>query len=83
MGSVNHTCGTRLVPEALDPGRARRAGEPDRLTDFFDELDGRQSFKRWYLGHFHKSVDLDASHTVLYDAIVEAGDGVPSWFRDW
>lgn len=79
---VTHTCSTSLLPRALDPAHGRKHGDGDRLTDFFDELEMRLTFKHWYFGHFHKSVTLDEHHTVLYDAIVRAGELVPQWFTD-
>ena len=53
-----------------------RSGEPDRLTDFFDELEKRLKFEHWYYGHFHQDRDVDARHTVLYDEIIPLGMGV-------
>lgn len=73
---ITHTCGTRLLPRALYPDPAWQHPDKDRLTDFLDELDDRLCYHRWYLGHFHRDCDLDDRHTVLYDRVVELGQGV-------
>ena len=75
---VTHTCPRSLLPRTLYPA-APAPGLPDEgLTKFFDEIDARLKFKRWYYGHFHKDMDLDDRHTLLYDAIVPIGAGVDS-----
>lgn len=49
------------------------------MTDFLDELEDRLSYKRWYYGHFHRDMDVDEKHVVLYDNIVALGAGSDSW----
>ncbi|MBP3885629.1 MAG: metallophosphoesterase [Olsenella sp.] len=73
---VTHTCATRLLPATLRPDRGWENPDADRLTDFFDELEERLSFRHWYFGHFHRDRDVDNRHTVLYDRVVRLGDGV-------
>lgn len=73
---ITHTCGTRLLPRALYPDPSWQHPDRDMLTDFLDELDDRLSYHHWYLGHFHHDRDLDGCHTVLYDRIIELGQGV-------
>lgn len=52
-------------------------GLPDeRLTRFLDEVDWRLDYKHWYYGHFHKDVDVDEKHTLLFERIVPIGEGV-------
>lgn len=52
-------------------------GLPDeRLTRFLDEVDWRLDYKRWYYGHFHKDIDVDEKHTLLFERIVPIGEGV-------
>lgn len=68
---VSHTCATSFLEATMG-----RSGEPDRLTDFFDELEKRLKFKHWYYGHFHQDRDIDDRHTVLYDEIVPLGMGI-------
>lgn len=51
----------------------------DRLTAFFDELEDRLDYKRWYYGHFHRDANPAERHTVLYDCIVRLGDELQLW----
>lgn len=52
-------------------------GLPDeRLTRFLDEVDWRLDYKRWYYGHFHKDMDVDEKHTLLFERIVPIGESV-------
>ncbi len=41
-----------------------------------DEVDWRLDYKHWYYGHFHKDVDVDEKHTLLFERIVPIGEGV-------
>ena len=68
---ISHTCATSFLESTMGS-----SGESDRLTDFFDELEERLNFKRWYYGHFHQDRDVDERHTVLYDEIVPLGTGI-------
>lgn len=42
----------------------------DVLTEYFDELENKLQYKRWYCGHYHLNMDVDEKHTVLYEMIV-------------
>lgn len=44
--------------------------EEDVLTKYFDELEEKLTFERWYCGHYHLNRDIDEKHTVLYETIV-------------
>ena len=68
---VTHTCATGFLEPTMG-----RSGDPDRLTDFFQELEKRLEYKHWYYGHFHIDRDVDERHTALYDEIVPIGMGV-------
>ena len=46
---------------------------------FFDELEDRLDYKRWYYGHFHRDTNPAERHTVLYDCIVRLGDELQPW----
>ena len=41
----------------------------DILTDFFDELEDKLEFKKFYCGHYHEELMLDEKHEILYKAI--------------
>lgn len=70
---ITHTCPTSLLSASAAPGRPI-PGLPDAaLCAFLDEIDGRLRFKRWYYGHFHKDIDADERHTLLFEKIVPLG----------
>ena len=73
---VTHTCATSYIEPTMG-----RWGDPDRLTDFFQELENRLDYKHWYYGHFHIDKDVDGRHTVLYDEVVPLGMGVDEAMR--
>ena len=60
--------------------RARREGllptppHEDRLMAWFDRVEDRLSFRRWYMGHYHRDLDLDERHTILYHRLVRIGE---------
>lgn len=41
----------------------------DELTDFFQKLENKVSFRHWYFGHYHIDRRLDDSHTALYQGV--------------
>lgn len=43
---------------------------PDRLTDYFNELDEKLRFQKWYFGHYHDHIVIDDRHTLLYHQII-------------
>lgn len=51
-------------------GIGKRLYEQDILTNYFDMLEDKLSFKRWYFGHYHDDFDVDDKHTLLYEDIV-------------
>ena len=50
--------------------------EEDILTKYFDELEDKMNYKRWYCGHYHLNMDVDEKHTVLYETIVPLDERV-------
>lgn len=78
---VTHDCSER-VPRLLLESRAGLS-EPraDRLNRFLDELEDRLAFRHWYFGHHHDDRDIDERHTLVYQEVVAAGDGVWSHER--
>lgn len=76
---ITHTCSTRMLSPTLYPASGWNCPSVDRLTVFFDELEDRLDYKRWYYGHFHRDVNPAERHTVLYDCIVRLGDELQPW----
>lgn len=75
---ITHTCASSILPRALYPNPGWQYPEHDRLTDFFDELEAKLRYKRWYFGHMHCDRDCDERHTLLYNEIIKLGAGVDS-----
>ena len=71
---ITHTCSTRMLSPTFYPAPGWNYPDVDRLTTFFDELEDRPDYKRWYYGHFHRDTNPAERHTVLYDCIVRLGD---------
>ena len=73
---VTHCCATSLLPLVYGGGEVWQGA--DRLTDWFDAIEHRLVFRRWYFGHHHRDMLVDRDHRLLYDDIVELGgiDGV-------
>lgn len=40
--------------------------ETDLVSDWLEVIEKRLKFKKWYFGHYHKDVELDKKHTMLY-----------------
>lgn len=46
--------------------------ESDKLTQYFESLLPRLTFKHWFFGHYHHdSLDIDYKFTILYGDIIE------------
>ena len=68
---ISHCCSTRMLGAALErtpypDGRAK----PDALNEWFDVLEDRLVYRRWYFGHYHADAELDCCHRLLYRDIV-------------
>lgn len=47
--------------------------EQDVLTDYFEELEDRLQYKKWYFGHYHVDLAVDDKHSVMYYSIIPIG----------
>lgn len=47
--------------------------EPDKLTDFLNEIYVTTQFTHWYCGHYHANIDLNKKFTVLYRGVRKVG----------
>lgn len=70
---ITHTCSNMVAPRALYPSFGWQYPDTDRLMNFFDELEERLDYKKWYFGHFHRDRVIDDKHTLLYEGIVRLG----------
>lgn len=67
---LTHTCPKRYIPlECFLPGID--SSDVDQTTElFFDDIEEKLRYKRWYCGHFHTNKRIDRM-TFLYDDIIE------------
>lgn len=42
----------------------------DKLTTYFEDLEDKLTFKKWYFGHYHMDRAVTDRHNVLYEHIV-------------
>ena len=58
------------LEESFCGGLFGRVYETDILTDYFEELEEKLEFRKWYCGHYHVNRNLDEKHTILYELMV-------------
>lgn len=44
--------------------------EPDKLTQYFNQIADKVEFKDWYFGHYHNEMTVLGKYHMLYDSIV-------------
>lgn len=44
--------------------------QPDRLTDYFEEIRQQVKFKKWFFGHYHDNRNVNAEEVLVYGQIV-------------
>lgn len=49
---------------------SHRLYQPDILTNYFDEIESKLSYKHWFCGHYHVDTKLDEQHMALYTDII-------------
>lgn len=54
-------CGPRSIVK-----KGTGIDDDDKLTNFFEEINDKTSFKHWYFGHYHNDVKITDKHTLLY-----------------
>ena len=59
-------CGPNSVQDYVGCG----GFETDKLTDFLEDISQRLTWKKWYMGHYHRDEAI-GSYRLLYDDIVE------------
>ena len=69
---ITHCCSTS-VQNILDPAPGQLY-EPDALTDYLEQIEGKVQYKHWYFGHYHLDKKVDSKHTLLYHAITSLED---------
>lgn len=41
------------------------------LTGFFDAIDRRLAFKKWFFGHYHRDEVVDSRHRAVFEDVIE------------
>lgn len=44
--------------------------KPDCLTQYFNEIDAKTTFKKWVFGHFHDNLQIMKDYILLYEQII-------------
>lgn len=67
---LTHTCSNKAFNKLYKSETSYKDGiEEKPLRDFFDILEDRLIFKKWYFGHFHMDKEVDSKHTVCYNDV--------------
>lgn len=51
----------------------------DILTDYFEELESKLQYRRWYFGHYHDDFAVDEKHSLVYQDIIPVGQPDERW----
>lgn len=62
---VSHCCPYKVVSEF-----AHDFYKPDKLTEYFDTVNGRVEFENWFFGHYHDNCVVMKKYVMLYEQIV-------------
>ena len=46
--------------------------KPDILTMYFEEIRQRTTFKKWFFGHYHENMNVNANEILLYEQIIRS-----------
>lgn len=44
--------------------------EPDKLTNYLEEIRQKAKFRKWFFGHYHDNVNVSADEILLYEQII-------------
>lgn len=67
---LTHCCSSK-IQYRINPGFTR-----DNLTDWFNDMEYRIDFDKWYFGHYHMDEMIDKKHICLYQTIIELGKNI-------
>lgn len=59
-------CGSTSTEALLGYG----SHSQDKLTEYFEEIKQRVTFKKWFMGHYHINKNVNAEEIVLYEQIL-------------
>lgn len=64
-GKVRHIVRDKVI--LLERGQVF---DTNVLTDYFDMLEDKLEYKHWYFGHYHRDLNVDEKHTLLYHGMI-------------
>lgn len=72
---ITHCCSSRAQSEleriyGYDNGNHAKIYKEDILTEYFDQLEDKLEYRRWYCGHYHVNRDIDEKHMVLFERVI-------------
>lgn len=41
------------------------------LTDFFETIENKVKYERWFFGHYHIDKEIDSKHTAIFDRMIK------------
>ena len=64
--------GFYYVDTGLDIIEAKGRGifKKDALTEFFDEVRQKCTFRYWFFGHYHSNMVIEKKYAMLYEQII-------------
>ncbi|MDL2327797.1 metallophosphatase family protein [Ruminococcaceae bacterium OttesenSCG-928-A11] len=62
---------THCCPSSIEDILGGGLYQPDKLTEFFEEVKGQCRFEYWFFGHYHDNRVLMRKYIMLYEQIVE------------
>lgn len=62
---VSHCCASSTCAQ-LSHGLYK----PDMLTDYFEEIRQNIKFKKWFFGHYHDNINVNAKEILLWEQII-------------
>ena len=69
---ITHECSEKIFTELTRYGVGAFKYK-NNLRTFFDELEEKVSFEKWFFGHYHDQGEIDNQHTLLYQKILRIG----------
>ncbi len=61
---------SHCAPQSVVAYMYMSISESDKLTLWFEDLQGRLDFKKWFFGHYHEDKKILDKYILLYDQIV-------------
>ena len=62
---ISHCCPSS-IQDVLSGGMFKK----DALTEFFDEVRQKCTFRYWFFGHYHSNMVIEKRYAMLYEQII-------------